>query len=164
MILTKLFLLLLLVTQTTWAQDCTMRPAPIDFKMLAGNPAIKSYVVDTNRLSVTGLLKNGYAFRLTHEGCMHSGAEATLWLPQSVRGTEHESDWIKEAVKFARVVFSPDIARDIEGGIKLGKLKIDMKSAARLVLSASPNEFFTYTFIVVPSEQGMMMKVVYILG
>lgn len=141
-----------------------MRPAPIEFKRLTHEPSIKSYVVDTNRLAVTGLLKNGYAFRLIHEGCMHSGAEATLWLPRLKRGTERESEWIQEAVKFARVAFSSDVARDIEGSIKQGGLKIDMKSEARLVLTASPREFFTYTIIVVPSEQGMMMKIVYVLG
>ena len=164
MIRAKLFLLLMFVAQATWAQDCTMRPAPIDFKRLTRDPSIRSYVVDANRLAVTVLLKNGHAFRLIHEGCMHSGAEATLWLPHSTRGVESESEWIQEAVKFSRVAFSPDVARDIDGSIKLGKLKIDTKSNARLVLSASPSEFFTYTIIVVPSEQGMMMKITYILG
>lgn len=161
---TKLLFLLLFVSQVSWVQDCTMRTAPIDFKRLNRDPSIKSYVVDTNRHALTGLLKNGQSFRLIHEGCMHSGAEAALWLPSSTRGTERESEWIQEAVKFARVAFFPDIARDIEGSIKLGKLHIDMKSEARLVLTASPSGFFTYTIIVVPSEQGMMMKITYILG
>lgn len=164
MIQMKLVILLLFVAQSAWAQDCTMRPAPIDLKRLARDPSIKGYVIDSKRLAVTGLFKNGAAFHLIHEGCMHSGAEAALWLPHSTLGTERDSEWMQEAVKFSRAVFSQDIARDIQSSIKLGKLKIDMKSEARLVLSASPSEFFTYTIIVVPSEQGMMMKITYILG
>lgn len=160
----KLFLALLFATQTTFAQDCTMRPAPIDFKRLTHAPSIKSYVVDTDRHAVTGLLKNGHAFRLIHEGCMHSGAEATLWLPNSKMGTDQEAEWVQEAIKFARVAFTPDIAHDIEMSRKMGKLKTETKTAARLVLSASPNEFFSYTIIVVPSEQGVMLRITYILG
>ncbi len=150
--------------QIAWAADldCTMQPAPIDIGRIAHRPEIKSYTVDANKLAVTALLKNGRALRLIHMGCAHSGAEAALWFNSEVPASDVNT-WLKEAIALTKIAFSPGISRDIERSLKTGNYRIE-KTDNRLVITASPTEYFTYTILFAPLEHGVMLSVIYSFG
>jgi hypothetical protein len=142
--------------------DCTMTPAPIDVGRIAQRPEIKSYTVDANRLGVTALLKNGRVVRLVHMGCAHSGAEAALWF-ESATPPSDVATWIKEVVALTKIAFAPDISRDIVHSLQSGKYEKNITDT-RLVITASPTEFFSYTVALSPAEHGLILSVTYILG
>lgn len=142
--------------------DCTMQPTPIDIGRIAHRPEVKSYTVDANKLGITALLKNGRALRLAHMGCAHSGAEAALWYQSKAHASDVKK-WLREAVTLAHIAFSPDIAKDIERSIKSGQYEKDV-SDARLVITASPTNFFTYTIVLEPDGQRVILSVSYSIG
>ena len=142
--------------------DCAMRPAPIDIARIAHHPEVKSYTVDANKLGVTALLKNGKALRLVHMGCAHSGAEAALWF-QSETPASDVKKWLKEAVILAKIAFSPDISKDIERNLKSGKYSKEV-TETRLVITASPTSFFSYTMTLEPEGHRVILSIVYSLG
>ena len=150
--------------QIAWAADldCTMWPERIDIDRIAHRPEIKSYTVGANKLAVTALLKNGRALRLVHMGCAHSGAEAALWFDSKVPASDVNA-WLKEAIALTRIAFSPRISRDIERSLKSGKYRIE-KTDTRLVITASPSEYFSYTVVYAPAEHGVMLSVTYSFG
>ena len=147
-----------------WAADldCTMQPAPIDIGRIAQRPEIKSYTVDANKLAVTALLKNGRALRLVHMGCAHSGAEVALWFNSEVPASDVKT-WLKEALALTRIAFSPGISRDIERSLKSGDYLVE-KTDTRLVITASPTDYFNYTIVFAPAEHGVMLSVTYSFG
>lgn len=135
--------------------DCTMRAAPIDVARISHRPEIKSFTLDANKLAMTALLKNGRALRLVQEGCVHTGAEAALWF---------ESDVLpSDMVALSKIAFTPDIAKDIERSLASGKYQKEL-SETRLVMSASPTSYFSYTVVLAPAEHGMILSISYILG
>ncbi len=142
--------------------DCTMQPAPIDIHRIAHRPEVKSYAVDKNKLAVTALLKNGQVVRLVHEGCAHSGAEAALWFESNIAASDVKN-WLKEANKLSRIAFTPDISKDIERSLNSGNFKKEV-TETRLVISAAPTEYFSYTIVLAPAEHGMILSITYILG
>ena len=142
--------------------DCTMQPAPIDISRIAHRPEIKNYTVDANKLGVTALLKNGRALRLAHMGCAHSGAEAALWFQSEVPASNVKK-WLEEAVTLANIAFSPDISKDIERSLKSGKYERDVTDT-RLVITASPTDFFTYTIVLEPEGHRVILSVGYSIG
>lgn len=151
-------------SQLVWAVDpnCTMQPAPIDVDRIAHRPEVKSYIVAANKLAVTALLKNGRAFRLVHTGCAHSGAEVALWFNTDVPASDVNA-WIKEALALTRIAFSPGISKDIERSLKSGNYRVE-KTDTRLVITASPTEFFSYDIVFTPIEHGVMLSVTYSFG
>lgn len=142
--------------------ECTMTPPRMDINRIAHNPAIKSYAVDRNKLSLTALLKNGHAIRLVHSGCEHSGAEASLWLDSDRPFSDHDG-WSNEAITLIRIAFSSDIANAILKSIKSGVF--DKKiSESRIVFSAAPSSFMSYAIVISRAEQGVLLTVSYVLG
>ena len=159
-----LLVLIALAPQFSMATDtdCTMQPAPINIQRIAHRPEVKSYTVDKNKLALTALLKNGQVVRLVHEGCAHSGAEAALWFESNIAASDVET-WLKEALILSRIAFTPDIAKDIERSLKSGNYKKDV-TETRLVISAAPTDYFSYTIVLSPAEHGMILSITYILG
>ena len=139
-----------------------MRPAPIDVGRIAQRPEVKSYTVDTNKLGVTALLKNGRALRIVHMGCAHSGAEAALWF-ESKTPPSDVGKWLNEAVALANIAFSPDISKDIERSLKSGEYKKEVTDT-RLVITASPTTFFSYTIVLEPEGYRAILSIMYSIG
>jgi len=142
--------------------NCTMQPAPINIHRIAHRPEVKSYSVDKNKLALTALLKNGQVVRLVHEGCAHSGAEAALWFESNIAASD-VNNWLKEVNKLSRIAFAPDIVKDIERSLNSGNFKKEV-TETRLVISAAPTEYFSYTVVLAPAEHGMILSITYILG
>lgn len=139
-----------------------MRAAPIDISRIAHRPEIKSFTLDASKLALTALLKNGRALRLVQEGCAHTGAEVALWFESDVLPSDIEK-WVKEAITLSKIAFTPDVAKDIERSLASGKYQKEL-SETRLVISASPTSYFSYTVVLAPAEHGMILSISYILG
>jgi hypothetical protein len=138
--------------------DCTMTPAPIDFKRIAHQPLIKSYTLSTSKLELSALLKNGYTAKLTHMGCADSGGILSVWLESG--DVSNEDKWINEAVKFSKIFFSPYVFNFIEKSIANKKYRKEL-DANRLVINGSSNEIFSYSIVVTPVEQGIILSIDY---
>lgn len=163
MIVRLLFFIAVIATAgTAFSSECTMNPAPVDIKRIAHNPLVKSYVVDVGTLSLTALLKNGRALRLIHTGCEHSGAEVSMWL-DSERPFSDTDGWIKEASALVKIAFPVDVANDILNNIKSGDFKKET-TEARVVISAAPSSFMTYTIVVSRAESGLLLTISFVLG
>jgi hypothetical protein len=159
--MSKLIFLILLFffSQIVWAEDCTMRPAPIDFKKITRQPAVKSYTVNTNKLGLTALLKNGSAVKLAHMGCAHSGAALTEWF-ESELSTSDIDKVIKESISLAKIFLDPHASSLIEQNLLSKKFSKEITSN-RLVISGSANEIFSYSIIFTPVEHGVMLSIDY---
>ncbi len=150
-----------LFTHIAWAEDCTMRPAPINAKRFARNPIVKSYAVNMVEQSVTALLKNGQVLRLVHSGCEHSGATASLWIPS--KELPMKEVWVQQAIALSRLAFEKDSAADIERGLQAGKFDIQ-SDGARNVINLNSSTFMSTSIVVVGLEQGWMITISYVLG
>ena len=160
-----LFLILLAVlsiSRVGWSAECTMRAAPIDLKRIAHDKSIKSYVVDVRGQSITALLKNGRALKLTHSGCDHSGATAALWLDSDLALSD-TTDWIKEANALVRIAFAREIAADISDSLLGGQFE-KSGTEARVVLRVSPSSFMSYSVVISAAERGVLLTITYELG
>jgi hypothetical protein len=144
------------------AAECTMKPAAIDVRRIAREPAVKSYVIDKNKLALTALFKNGRALRLVHMGCAHSGATASLWFDSTLALSDSEA-WSKEFMDLAHIAFSPGVANDIIASLKSGKVTTK-RTESSVVMSAAPTEFMNYSIIISSTEQGMLLTMTYSLG
>lgn len=71
--------------------------------------------------------------------------------------------WLKEAVALANIAFLPDISKDIERSLKSGQYEKDATDA-RLVITASPTKFFTYTIVLEPDGHRVILSVSYSIG
>ncbi len=162
--MTKIILIILLamVSQEIYAEQCPMKPAMLDYGRVAKSSQVKSIVVDKSRLTLTALLKNGHSLRLVHSGCNHSGATATLWLDSDVSMDDRDS-WLKEAVRMVDLAFAPSVARDIVKSINAGKFSTQL-DRTRTVFSGSVSSFMTYSIVVSSAESGMLLTVSYVLG
>jgi hypothetical protein len=148
--------------QLAWSSECTMQPAPIDAKRIAHDRAIKSYVVGDERRSLTALLKNGRVLKLVHSGCDHSGATVSLWLETDLALSNTDA-WVKEAGILARIVFTPAIAGDIAASLQSGTFARNA-TEARVVISASPSSFMSYSVVISRAERGLLLTIAYELG
>lgn len=157
-----LLLFLIAFWQLAWSAECTMQPAPIDVKRIAHDGSIKRYVVAAESNSLTALLKNGRALKLRHSGCDRSGAIVSLWLDTELALSNTDA-WIKEADTLASIAFTPEIAADIAGSLQSGKFERN-GTDARVVLSASPSSFMSYSIVISRAEHGLLLTIAYALG
>ena len=139
-----------------------MKPSPLDIARIARHPEVLSHTVDANRLGLTALLRNGRALRLVHMGCAHSGAKAALWLESETPASD-VAKWIREVVVLSKIAFAADVSKDIEHSLKSGSYEKEMTDT-RLVINASPTEYFSYTVVLSPAEHGLVLSIAYILG
>ena len=150
-------------SEFAYATECTMRPTPIDAKRIARIPNVKSYIIAESRLVMNALLRDGNAVRIIHQGCMHSGAKAAVWLDSSTSLTEIRK-WLDEAIKLAKIAFEPNVVREIEALIKNGNYSTDEVSEVRLRISAAPAEYIYYSVVVSRAEQGYVLLISYVEG
>ena len=136
-----------------------MRAQPIDFARISHRSEIKNFTVDKNKHGITALLKNGRALRLVHMGCTHSGAEAALWFQSEIPASD-DKQWRKEALALAKIAFSPDIAKDIELSLKSGEYDKNI-TETRLVITATPTEYFNYVIVVEPESYRVVLSISY---
>ena len=155
-------IVILFLSQIAYAAECTMKASPIDIRRISHNPTVKSFVVAEDKLSLSALLKNGSALKLSHMGCEHSGASASLWLDTDRPFTD-STGWSKEFIKFARIAFSAEIANDIVENLQSGKFKTTV-SDSRVVISAAPQEYMNYSIVMSLTEHGVMLTITYSLG
>lgn len=139
--------------------DCTMTPVPIDIKRISHQPTVKSYTVNTNKLELTALLKNGTAVKLTHMGCYDSGGIVTEWFESDVPMSDVDR-WVKEAVILANTFFDPFVFKIIDKSLKSNKYNKEI-TENRLVITGSSNETFSYTIVFTPVEHGVMLSIKY---
>lgn len=148
-------------TQLTLASgtDCTMTPAPIDIKRIARQPIVKSYTLNTNKLGLTALLKNGSAVKLLHAGCYDSGGIVTEWLDTNTPVSDTEK-WIKEAIHLAETFLDPFVFNNIKQSLQSKQYKKDI-SDARMTIMGSSSGMFTYSIVFTPVEHGAILSISY---
>jgi hypothetical protein len=155
-------LLPLLVHSVVHAEECQMKPPPLDTIRFAQSSQVKSFVLDRSKLAMTVLLKNGQTLRLVHAGCMHSGAEATLWLEVDIDNDDTDA-WLKEAKCLAQLAFPASIASAIASSISRKEYERS-GDRSRILYSGSVSTYMTYSIVVANAEHRRFLSISYVIG
>ena len=139
-----------------------MNPAPIEVRRIAQNPLIKSIVFDRKNHKLSALLKNGQAFKLTHYGCDHSGAEVVMWSESNFDFTETEK-WKQEINALVKLAFKKTIADDITQSLN-DQRNFDALTKSSFIINVTTSSFFSYSVQVVKTEAGSLIIITYTLG
>lgn len=163
MIITTIILATSLHTGTTHASECPMKPMPVPVASIAKNRFVQSQVNTPDRLSSSILFKDGTMVKVVNSGCDKSGGKLMAWIKaeNSQADTRH---WMQEALKYARVAFHADIAKDLEAAINQAKFVVREGPESIFYATAKSSEFLMFTVAVKPTDEGVILSVSYVLG